>query len=256
MRFLLGTHQTGWLGTARVPLFVSHRRLVERRTLPRAAAPWALDSGAFTELALHGGWSTSAADYVAAVRRYADEVGSLDWAAPQDWLCDGGSLRSTGLSIAEHQRRTTESYLDLRDRAPELRWVPVLQGGAPDDYLRHVELYGAHGVELGWEPLVGVGSIAARSDHRSVVDLLWRLHDDGLSVHAFGAKLSGLGMYGGALASADSLAWSYNARRNPPLDGCAHRSCSSCLRWALLWRQRVLDVLDGENLWQLSLDGC
>jgi len=24
--------------------------------------------------------------YVAAVRRYRDEIGNLDWAAPQDWM--------------------------------------------------------------------------------------------------------------------------------------------------------------------------
>ena len=46
-----------------MPLFVSHRRLAGRRTLPRAIAPWALDSGAFSELSLYGEWRTTAGQY-------------------------------------------------------------------------------------------------------------------------------------------------------------------------------------------------
>ena len=43
--FYLGSHQPGWLTKARVPLFISHRRLAGYRRLPRARAGWALDSG-------------------------------------------------------------------------------------------------------------------------------------------------------------------------------------------------------------------
>jgi hypothetical protein len=64
--FFLGTHQPNWL-TLGVPLFVSDRRLRRYRTLPRAAAPWALDSGGFTELSQYGTWDTgpTAAAYIA-----------------------------------------------------------------------------------------------------------------------------------------------------------------------------------------------
>ena len=62
-------------------LFVSHRRLAARKTLPRAAAGWALDSGGFSELSLYGRWRTTARHYNAAVRRYDDEIGKLEWAA-------------------------------------------------------------------------------------------------------------------------------------------------------------------------------
>jgi len=61
--FYLGTCQVSWLATAGVPLFVSHRRLAPRKTLPRAIAEWALDSGGFTELSLFGEWRTSARQY-------------------------------------------------------------------------------------------------------------------------------------------------------------------------------------------------
>lgn len=61
----LGTHETSWLRSAGVPLFISHRRLARlKRTLPVAIAPWALDSGGFSELSLHGGWKTTPSEYV------------------------------------------------------------------------------------------------------------------------------------------------------------------------------------------------
>lgn len=85
-RFLLGTHQTGWLREAGVPLFVSDTRLRTRRTLPRAVAPWALDSGGFTELRDHGRWTVTPHEYVDRARRYRDEVKSLIFCAPQDWM--------------------------------------------------------------------------------------------------------------------------------------------------------------------------
>ena len=49
-----------------------------------ARGRWALDSGAFSELSAYGRWTLTLEQYVAAVRRYRDEVGQLDWAAPQD----------------------------------------------------------------------------------------------------------------------------------------------------------------------------
>jgi hypothetical protein len=62
VRFYLGAHHPHWLERAPFPPFVSHRRLAARRRLPRATTGWALDSGGFTELRLHGGWRTTPAD--------------------------------------------------------------------------------------------------------------------------------------------------------------------------------------------------
>ena len=48
---------------------------------------WALDSGGFQELNLHGEWTVSVRQYVAEVRRYVQEIGNDRFAATQDWLC-------------------------------------------------------------------------------------------------------------------------------------------------------------------------
>lgn len=227
----------GWLARVEVPLFVSYRRLRGRRSLPRASCRWALDSGAFSEIAEHGRWTVSEDAYVEAVERYAEEIGQLDWAAPMDWMCEPQMVERTGLSVPEHQHRTTENYLRLRDRGP---FIPVLQGWTLADYERHVGLYGEAGVELASLPTVGVGSVCRRQNTGEIAAVMGLLNDIGLLLHGFGVKMGGYGMYARYLVSADSMAWSYNARKQPPLPGHTHESCANCLEWALRWRESLL----------------
>ncbi len=264
--FFLGSHQPAWLQAAGVPLFVSDRRLRGRKKLPAATTEWALDSGGFTELQLHGRWTTSPQEYAARVRRYRDEIGHLAWAAPQDWMCEpivinGGqagplAFAGTGLSVAEHQRRTVQNLLQLRDLAPDVPWIPVAQGYTQSEYLACVDAYAAAGVDLTQERLVGLGSVCRRQASGPAHAIILALRARGVRrLHGFGVKIGGLARYGRLLASADSLAWSYAARRRrAPLPGCTgHTSCANCLRFARQWRQRVLATLEAPRP-QLELD--
>jgi hypothetical protein len=240
--FYLGAHQPHWLWRAAFPLFVSHRQLARRRgSLRPASARWALDSGGFTELSLHGRWITSAADYAEAADRYACEASGLDFAAPQDWMCEPAILARTGLSVREHQERTIASYLQLRVLAPHLPFIPVVQGWHLADYLACVDLYRAAGVDLAAQPLVGLGSVCRRQSTGQIAVIVTALAAAGLRLHGFGIKTTGLHLYGHLLASADSMAWSYTARRAPALPGCTgHRNCANCLTFATAWRHRIL----------------
>lgn len=251
MKFYLGTHEVSWLGRTTVPLFVSRRRFERQRNYPRALGDWALDSGGFTELDLYHGWTMPPAQYVSRVRRYAAEVGRMAWASPQDWMCEPWIVAKTGLSVDEHQRRTVANYLELRALAPELPFVPVLQGWDRGDYLRCVEMYGRAGVDLAAHPLVGVGSVCRRQATSEIADLLSELAGFGFRLHGFGVKTLGLRRYGHILASADSLAWSYRARmaarerlrgEGPPAP-CTHASCANCQRFAESWRVELLASL-------------
>ena len=76
-----------WLTRADSRCSFSHRQLARRRSMPPASCRWALDSGGFTELSLHGRWVTSAEEYATAAASYAERIGNLDFAAPQDWMC-------------------------------------------------------------------------------------------------------------------------------------------------------------------------
>lgn len=312
-RVYLGTHLPGWLGRVSVPLFVSRRRLADMVTLPRARGRWALDSGGFSELQMFGAWQTTPEQYVSEVRHYIREIGNLDWAAIQDWMCepqvinglvkrrnpkakrkpaidlaqwkrwvrslirDGvaprGILRTyytalalgpdavvifhgTGLSIQEHQRRTVRSYLTLRGLAPEIPWAPVLQGWELADYIRHLEMYRAAGVDLWRMPIVGLGSVCRRQHTEEAEIVVRYLAGLGLRIHGFGFKVLGLLRVADALTSSDSLAWSYAARNDPPLPDCeGHKNCANCIRYALRWYDEVHARLAGQVSPQLPFYG-
>lgn len=251
MRFYLGTHEVSWLSKTDVPLFISRRRLAKRKSLPRAIGPWALDSGGFTEVAMYGGWTLSARSYADEVRRYRDEIGRMEWAAPQDWMVEPWVTDKTGLSVEEHQFRTVENLLELRCIAPDLPWVPVLQGWTLGQYEACAQMYAGYGIDLRKEPLVGIGSVCRRQQTQGGREVVERFASQGIRLHAFGLKMGGLREVGYLLASSDSLAWSYAARRREALPGCTHRACANCIHYALRWRERILKTLSVQqpSLW-------
>ena len=254
MRFYLGTHRPDWLGKTAVPLFVSRRRLTGRKSYPRSRGRWALDSGGFSELNANNAWSITARQYASEVREWSEAIGGLDWAACMDWMCEPFVLAKTGLSIDEHQRRTIASYLELRDIAPDLPWVPVLQGWAASDYERHAEQYDRAGIALASLPTVGIGSVCRRQHTAEAERIIRRLSMAGIRLHGFGFKLQGLRAVSSLLASADSLAWSFEARRlGRATCGGAHRNCANCLTYALRWYERVRRLESVPATFQMSL---
>ena len=257
MQFWLGTHLPSWLSRYDVPMMLSHRQLDKRVSrYPRALGPWVLDSGAYSELALYGEWRTTTAQYIAAVRRYEDEIDGLVWAAPQDWTCDPDSLAATKLTVQQHQLRTARNFVRLQGDGP---FMPVLQGWTRDDFMRHVEMYDREGIDLAAEPIVGLGSIASRADQPLVLHIADELRDAGIALHGFGLKRRAITAAAGQVfTSIDSLAWSYAARRQPALDGCVgHKACQNCPRYAMRWRAETLAQLNTRPSFQrrLALEG-
>lgn len=243
LTYFLGVHQPAWLTKTAIPLFVSYARLRTYRTLPRAKGPWALDSGAFSELTSHGKWAISAAQYAETVSQIDAQVGNLQWASIQDWLCSPRAIGATGLSVEAHQRKTVKSLCDLRTLTQYINWIPVLQGWSKRSYLAHVQMYAAEGIDLRREPLVGVGSLASRQASKTLPEIIYALADLGLRIHAFGLSVTGLKKVHRQILSSDSMVWSYVARRrNVKLPSCkkSHEICNNCLHFAQAWRSNVL----------------
>lgn len=241
MRFYLGTANAAWLARTEVPLFISHRTLRGRKSHHRALGPWALDSGAFTEISQYGRWMTTETEYADAVDRYIDEIGGLRFAAPQDWMCEPFIIEKTGKSVREHQQLTIASYLSLRERGPWFK--PVLQGWETDEYLDHVDQYREAGVDLTRCETVGIGSVCRRAGTTEAIRTVSLLAGAGIRLHGFGLKTTAVKVLAPFLASSDSMAWSYRARRGEiSLPGCTHKRCTNCLPWALQWRSHVLKM--------------
>ena len=232
--FYLGS-DANWLGVQSVPLFVSHRRLRTRKKFRPALAPWCLDSGAFTELSTLGEWRTTPTEYLAAIERYENEVGLLQWAAPQDWMCEPWIIKKTGRSVAEHQQKTVTNFLTLRESTTTV--IPAIQGWTVDDYLRCWEMYDKAGVDLEAAPVVGLGSVCRRQSTFQAEHIVQRLQP--LRLHGFGMKRQAIQRFGALLKSADSMAWRW-AGHYKPEPWCTKKGCQNCWHYAEKWRTETL----------------
>lgn len=216
--------------------------------MPRALGQWALDSGGFSELSMFGKWTVSPKQYIEGVRRYVSEIGNLQWAAAQDWMCEPFIIAKTGLTVEEHQRRTVNNYLELRGLDPSLPIIPVLQGYKLDDYMRCRDAYALAGVDLTGLPLVGLGSVCRRQHTREIQMIAYCLSCEGVKLHGFGIKLKGRVLLQDHLVSSDSMAWSFAARRSDPMPGHTHKNCANCIEYAQNWYWRVVGL--GDDLQQ------
>jgi len=277
VRFYPGINSAAWLwldGRGEFPVCVSVARLGLVKRWRPAIRAWMLDSGAFTVVQREGKHLLSPAEYVALVRRAADEIGRLDFAAPQDMMCEPAIIEGgwwgpagrqqwfhgTGLDVPEHLRPTVENLLDLRMADASLPIRLTLQGWTRDDYHRCWDLYERHGVHLEDEPLVLLGSMCRRQDTAEADQIVRSLAP--LRLHGFGVKTGGLAQFGHRLVSADSSSWSDDARRPKGAKvelGCSHRTCQNCPRrcaWAYERTVRMVndrwvqgDLFDPDERW-------
>jgi hypothetical protein len=217
-RFYVGAHHPRlvWPLTLRgFRVCVSANVLRDRAAVPFLGcdAPWLLDSGAFTQVALRGGFEQSTWDYAAMIRRFSGT--GLIAASTQHYMCEPLALRATGLNIARHQALTLDRFDAIRDAGTGgVHLLPVLQGRRPDDYRRHLEAYGDR---IGRGAWVGVGSLCKRQGSPQVIAAILDailLDRPDLKLHGFGCKRTSLldSAVRTRLATADSMAWSYAAR--------------------------------------------
>lgn len=212
-RLFIGLHQPSDAGRVS-PAFISVVRLRPRK---RDITPgdWIMDSGAFSEIATHGDYRHSVAEYAGQIRRWS-RCGNLLAAVAQDWMCEPWIVERTGLSVAEHQRRTIDRYDDLlREDCAGVYIMPVLQGYQPHEYVAHLRAYGRRLSRGEW---VGVGSVCKRNgDPHAIEAVLLAIHAErpDLRLHGFGLKGTALSssIVCALLSTADSMAWSYAARR-------------------------------------------
>lgn len=248
MDFFTGMHQPSDAKHVQ-RAFVSVGRLW-KRVSGFAVWDWIMDSMAFTEVAGHGGYRHKVEEYAAQIKRWSKN-GRLLAAIAQDWMCEDVVLKRAAIAegklpapesfdhadtsayrklgpvpwayegqreeqLLTHQERTIERYDALmKCDVGGVTIIPVLQGFAPDDYVRHIEMY-CDRLERGmW---VGVGSVCKRNGNPDailrVLQAIKNVRPD-LRLHGFGLKQTALSSphIRALLHTADSMAWSYAARR-------------------------------------------
>lgn len=179
---------------------------------------WILDSGAFSEIASYGHFRYSVREYANWINRFKS-CGNMIMAVSQDYMCEDSMLIKTKLTVIEHQRLTIERY-DSLIPLTDMYIMPVLQGYKPLEYVNHIRMYDDR---LSYGMKVGVGSVCKRNgkpkEIAAVLEAIKTERPD-LRLHGFGLKKTSLenAYIISMLHSADSMAWSYNARitgRNP-----------------------------------------
>lgn len=213
MRFFVGLHQPSDARHFQAS-FVSVNRLRMRKS-DFVVNDWIMDSGAFTEVAKHGGYSRPVSEYAEQIRRWK-VCGNLMAAAAQDYMCEPFVLAKTGLTLLDHQRLTIERYDALLAEDTGAYILPVLQGYEPQEYVDHIRAYGDR---LAYGAWVGVGSVCKRNaDPKAIARVLFAIKDErpDLRLHGFGVKTTALQhpVIRDLLWTADSMAWSFSARMN------------------------------------------
>lgn len=219
--------------------FISANRLRRRSrgkiSYRKKALPvrlWIMDSGAFSELSrgqdldangnpLPNDYRFDVAEHAALIERYVDE-GWLLAAVAQDYMCERFILDKTGMTVSEHQEKTIARYDKLLSYQPSVYILPVLQGYEPADYVCHLRMYGGR---LAFGAWVGVGSICKRNAKpESVLAVLQAIKQErpDLRLHGFGLKITALAdpRIRALLWSADSMAWSFSARKKGRNGNC------------------------------------
>jgi hypothetical protein len=214
MRFYVGLHQPSDAKHFERAC-ISINRLVGRRNRRKpVGARLLVDSGAFSEISRHGRYRASVADYAGQLRGLAG-VAEIEAAVAQDYMCEPFILAKTGLTVADHQRLTIERYDALLAEGLPFPIMPVLQGYEPAEYQAHVAAYGERLTPGMW---VGVGSVCKRNANPAsvlaVLGAIGAMRPD-LRLHGFGLKRTALSQpdIRALLSSADSMAWSFAARR-------------------------------------------
>lgn len=195
--------------------FISRNRLRTRKA-PFVVGDWIMDSAAFSTILTHGGYPDPVDEYAEQIRRWSKN-GNLLAAVAQDYMCEPHMLAITGMTVEQHQRLTIERYDALMAcDTGGVYIMPVIQGYSPQEYAYHVQLYGDRIKSDAW---VGVGSVCKRNANPDLVAAVliaikrirpqWKLHGFGIKKTALANSL-----VSHLLHTADSMAWSFNARKN------------------------------------------
>jgi hypothetical protein len=174
---------------------------------------WIMDSGAFSEIKDFGNFRYPVEEYARWINKFSG-CGNLELAVSQDYMCEPVMLRITGLNVLEHQLLTIDRYDKLLPLS-QIPVMPVLQGFQPEEYVKHLHMYGDR-IKLNMR--VGVGSVCKRNGNPvAIVAVLEAIKTErpDLKLHGFGLKTTSLNSayIFNLLYSADSMAWSMAARR-------------------------------------------
>lgn len=211
-------------------------RAFRRFALPRAnlleGVDAALDSAGFVAAVRYGDYRWTVDDYLDLVRAHP-----WTWWASMDYCCEPEVAADRALRIL--RMAATASLYWVCERAARERGLstpmPVLQGWYPSEYVECARWLGLDA----WPALIGVGSVCRRAVRGpagvlAVVEALDGILPPHVQLHLFGVKSDALAALAShpRIASCDSMAWDFAARRERPAGRDSAFRIDCMRRWA------------------------
>lgn len=185
------------------------RRFKIHRPPADHVATISIDGGGFTAAKRWGRYPWTPAQYADWIQEESDSV-TLDFCAILDYACERGVDRSTYRTNRDRIKATIRNEIACREAAPDLPWLPVLQGNTLEE--RDLDLRMRRRIGMLPADYAGIGSVCGRtpSEAGSVV----KFYADrlpGLRFHGFGLHIQALDddAVFGALRSWDSYSWNW-----------------------------------------------
>jgi hypothetical protein len=185
------------------------RRFRVRRPPADHVASVAVDSGGFTAARRWGEYPWEPAQYADWARQVTRDV-QLDFIAAMDYACEPAVNRSALTTNCERIDATIRNEVACREAAPDLPWLPVLQGDTLSERAYDVERWRAAGLlptsYAGIGSVCGRGAGGARRAIRFYADRL-----PGVRYHGFGLHVGALDddVVFGVLRSWDSYSYTW-----------------------------------------------
>jgi hypothetical protein len=185
----------------------TRKKFTNPNFLPRTTKRIFIDSGGFTFL-------TKWEKYPFTIDEFIDFLGILQEKQPieqvaiLDYPCEPDVNRSEYKTNFDRIRATVENAVVCFDKAPEINWIPVIQGYYLHEYLDCLSLYEERGIKSEkW----AIGSVCQRRDIAGPRKIITRLKKtmSNKKLHAFGISirlLKDLQIWN-SLFSSDSASW-------------------------------------------------
>ena len=167
----------------------------------------AIDSGGFTAHKKWGKYPWSYEQYIEFIRKMSRDV-TLDFCAVMDYACEREVNRSAYETNKSRIEATIENEIALRQLAPNLPWLGVLQGNTLSE--RAWDITQRQELELIYQRM-GIGSICGRSPRESREVIRFYMQQlPHVHYHAFGLDIRTFDKADDifwAIASWDSYTW-------------------------------------------------
>jgi hypothetical protein len=187
----------------------ARQRFKVRRPPIDHVASMCIDSGGFTAARRWGKYPWTVEQYVDFIRAVSRDI-KLDFCSILDYACEPSVNRSAYQTNIERIEATIENEIACRKAAPDLPWLPILQGDSLEE--RQYDLDRRR--ELGLLPTdyAGIGSVCGRgAGGAAQVVKFYADRLPGVQYHGFGMHIQALDddtVYA-ALRSWDSYSWTW-----------------------------------------------